>query len=125
MFKPLYYYAWLSSEGALLIMGYGFHGKQADGSYRWDRASNVYVRDMEFAENLVQMTIKWNVATQRWLKYYVYTRLLSSGHPALANPATYIVSAFWHGFYPGYYMLFFFGPVLTMITTSMLRLSSI
>ena len=39
--------------------------------------------------------------TQKWLQRYVYQRTNDS------VVATYFVSAFWHGFYPGYYLFFF------------------
>ena len=42
----------------------------------------------------------WNIATVRWLRYSVYERLYST-------TAVFTVSAFWHGFYPGYYLMFF------------------
>lgn len=36
---------------------------------------------------------------------------LPSGH--VATYGTYFVSAFWHGFYPGYYMFFLYAALLT------------
>jgi len=29
--------------------------------------------------------------------------------------ATFIVSAFWHGFYPSYYIMFFFAAILSEV----------
>lgn len=45
-----------------------------------------------------------------WLKHYVYNRTLVKGKkPGLWNSmAVFIISAFWHGFYPFYYVMFFF-----------------
>eukprot|EP00611_Tribonema_gayanum_P014718 TRINITY_DN2619_c0_g1_i7.p1 TRINITY_DN2619_c0_g1~~TRINITY_DN2619_c0_g1_i7.p1 ORF type:complete len:153 (-),score=28.52 TRINITY_DN2619_c0_g1_i7:81-539(-) len=47
----------------------------------------------------------WNKMTQSWLEKYVYTRTNNS------LMATYFVSAFWHGFYPGYYLFFMSLPL--------------
>jgi lysophospholipid acyltransferase len=43
-------------------------------------------------------------------RYYVYWRLPSG---PIATYGTYFVSAFWHGFYPGYYMFFIYAALLT------------
>jgi lysophospholipid acyltransferase len=77
----------------------------------------VKIGAMEFATAIDHMPLNWNIFTGKWLKYYFYTRLLSAGWKRMANPITFLVSAFWHGFYPGYYMLFAFGP-LTAIMAS-------
>ena len=49
-----------------------------------------------------------------WLKNYVFVRTLVPGQkPGLYNNlATFICSAFWHGFYPFYYVMFFFCALL-------------
>ena len=45
-----------------------------------------------------------------WLKHYVHNRVITPGErPGVkVNLSTFIVSAFWHGFYPVYYVMFFF-----------------
>ena len=59
------------------------------------------------------MIAYWNMSVQKWLKYYVYMRFLSSDPnkrgkgTELAALMTFIVSAIWHGFYPGYIVFFF------------------
>jgi lysophospholipid acyltransferase len=44
------------------------------------------------------------------LQYYVYWRLPLG---PVRTYGTYFVSAFWHGFYPGYYMFFLYAALLT------------
>lgn len=56
---------------------------------------------------------EWNVCTNRWLHTYIYQRL---GRNFKANLSTYLVSAFWHGFYPGYYISFISGALYTALT---------
>ena len=43
----------------------------------------------------------WNIQTQVWLRRIAYDRL-STGKTL----GVFVLSAFWHGFYPGYYMTF-------------------
>lgn len=43
----------------------------------------------------------WNIQTQLWLRRIAYDRL-STGKTL----GVFVLSAFWHGFYPGYYMTF-------------------
>ena len=51
------------------------------------------------------------MSTAKWLKYYVYLRQIpndKSKKVSIFKPAmiTFLVSAVWHGFYPGYYIFF-------------------
>ena len=61
--------------------------------------------------NVRELMQNWNMGVQRWLRDYVYMRQVRpDGRPLwYANIMTYMVSAMWHGFYPGYYLTFFFG----------------
>jgi hypothetical protein len=43
----------------------------------------------------------------------VETKQERSASVFLATLATYVVSAFWHGFYPGYYLTFTTGALVT------------
>jgi D-alanyl-lipoteichoic acid acyltransferase DltB (MBOAT superfamily) len=56
------------------------------------------------------MMDSWNKFTANWLRRYVYTRVKIS---ALKLPTTFFVSAFWHGFYPGYYTTFLSSVLMT------------
>lgn len=117
LFKPMYYYAWTLAEGSHILIGYGFNGYVKDPKTNekvpvWNRATNIDIYAVEFPKNIASVALAWNIGVNRFLKYYIYTRLLSSGFRRLANPITYFVSSFWHGFYPGYYFFFFFGPIM-------------
>jgi len=46
----------------------------------------------------------WNKMTSLWLRYVVYERCRSTF-------AVFLFSAFWHGFYPGYYLTFLGGAI--------------
>lgn len=54
------------------------------------------------------MVYWWNMTIQYWMKKYVYMRIVGKEK----NPAVwkfflvFMISAFWHGFYPCYYIFF-------------------
>jgi hypothetical protein len=103
-----YYFAWKNAEGANCIWYAGFEGFNEKGEVKgWDNASNIDIIDFETAPNVKLLSAAWNKKTANWLSKYVYIR---TGGSLLA---TYGLSAFWHGFYPGYYMFFLSVPILT------------
>lgn len=67
----------------------------------------VKVIPIETAQSVYDLTNNWNIPTNLWLKRYVYTRVREGRKPTDRNVlAVSVVSATWHGFYPGYYMFF-------------------
>ena len=58
----------------------------------------------------------WNLCVGRWLHDDVYVRFAPIGRQQglRANLITYLISAFWHGFYPGYYYTFVTGAFVTI-----------
>jgi lysophospholipid acyltransferase len=82
-----------------------------------DGMSNNRIRSVEFSSTFGQIYRSWNIKTHHWLKQSVYFRLQSSRLPWLKRQAamwTYVTSAFWHGFYPGYYFTFVLGGLGTV-----------
>eukprot|EP01116_Phalansterium_solitarium_P004611 TRINITY_DN1564_c0_g2_i2.p1 TRINITY_DN1564_c0_g2~~TRINITY_DN1564_c0_g2_i2.p1 ORF type:complete len:438 (+),score=149.91 TRINITY_DN1564_c0_g2_i2:119-1432(+) len=98
-----YYFAWIMSEGACNLAGLGFSGYK-NGVAIWERATNVWPLKIETAQNYRAISEHWNVRTDRWLKHYVYERVGNKGTAGLI--ITFMASAVWHGFYPGYYFSF-------------------
>ncbi|KAI9266576.1 MBOAT, membrane-bound O-acyltransferase family-domain-containing protein [Phascolomyces articulosus] len=97
---------WLLAEGACVLSGFGYNGIR-NGKHQWDRLSNIYWVGLEGAQSFKDISNSWNLGCNTWLRHYVYMRLCPPG----AKPdsyvlvGTYTVSAFWHGFHPGYYAL--------------------
>lgn len=107
--REKYYFAWNTAEGANNIWYAGFEGFDDKGQPKgWDISSNVDVVGFETAPNLSTLSKEWNKKTSLWLTRYVYIR---TGGNLMA---VYGLSAFWHGFYPGYYLFFLSVPILTM-----------
>ena len=58
----------------------------------------------QFSTSLKVLLDSWNKMTSLWLRYVVYERCHSTF-------AVFLFSAFWHGFYPGYYLTFLGGAI--------------
>ena len=78
-----------------------------------NRYQNVNFLVIESSCDFRTIISEWNVTTNRWLNQYIYQRL---GRTFKANLFTYLVSAFWHGFYPGYYVTLVSGALYTAFT---------
>ncbi|KAG9014403.1 lysophospholipid acyltransferase [Tulasnella sp. 427] len=110
-----YYGAWSLTEGGCIFTGLGFNGFAEDGSARWNKAANIDVMNIEFAPNIKVLLDNWNINTNTWLRNSVYKRLAPPGKKpgALVTMYTFMTSAIWHGIYPGYYLTFFLGGLVS------------
>jgi hypothetical protein len=109
--RARYYLGWKLAECGCVASGIAFSGRDAAGGGRplWLNARNVDILKVEFGGSVHSTMTYWNMGVAHWLRFYVYTRLPD----AFATFGTYMASAFWHGFYPGYYMTFASGALLT------------
>ncbi|KAG9239400.1 MBOAT family protein-like protein [Amylocarpus encephaloides] len=104
-----YYGVWALTEGSCILSGLGYKGVDpATGKVSWDRLQNVDPWGVESAQNTRAYLGSWNINTNNWLRNYMYLRVTPRGKkPGFrASMATFTTSAFWHGFYPGYYLSF-------------------
>jgi len=106
--RAQYYFAWVLSESSNILSGFGFNGYDEKGNVKWDRVINVEMLKVEFCENPRALTLYWNMTAGKWLRNHFYLRVVNKDGlaPASGLYGVMIFSAFWHGFYPGYYMLF-------------------
>lgn len=107
--RSKYYFAWLFAEVSALLAGVGYTPENKKD--QWSAARNMDVIGFELAPNLSSASAAWNKGTQTWLLRYSYKRTA----PAFQMLATYALSAFWHGFYPGYYLFFFSMPLFQAV----------
>ncbi|KAL2098795.1 hypothetical protein ACEWY4_005275 [Coilia grayii] len=107
--RPKYYFVWTLADAINNAAGFGFNGYNKDGTARWDLISNLRIMDIEFATSFKMFLDNWNIQTALWLKRVCYER-------CVMNPtaATFLLSAVWHGVYPGYYLTFLTGIAMTM-----------
>lgn len=113
-FRWMYYFVWLVAEAGMIMSGLAFTGWTGEGSPdgklrpTWDRGRNADILRVELGASAAQLPASWNMSVARWLRVYVYERLRPRSGPAGFWPLalTQIVSALWHGLYPGYYLFF-------------------
>lgn len=111
-----YYFAWTIADAICNNSGIGFSGYSKDGIEQWDKISNVDILQFEFATSLKQAIESWNKGTNVWLRMIVYERV--TRYPTVF---TYLLSALWHGFYPGYYLTFLSGALFTFAARQVRR----
>ena len=117
-----YYGVWSLTEGACILSGMGYKGiNQKTGKVEWNRLQNVNPLGIESAQNSRAYLENWNMNTNHWLRNYMYLRVTPKDKkPGFrASLATFITSAFWHGFYPGYYLSFVLAAFLQTIAKSL------
>jgi lysophospholipid acyltransferase len=115
--KYTYFTAFSLNDAALVASGLAYNpaGKH-EGRSKFDRIKNIDERMIETGHYLKKQVAKWNMTISGWLKKYVYVRLASNnkdGPGVFEFIVTFLMSAFWHGFYPGYYIFFIYIGVLT------------
>ena len=105
----MYYTPWKLVNGGITASGLSWNGVSKDGSNRWDRIYAVNITGIEYESTCVKMMGQWNHSVHVWLKHYVQERMagLNGKVTLLVTCGTFMTSAFWHGFYPFYYFMFF------------------
>mmetsp|Transcript_20478 Transcript_20478/g.24078 ORF Transcript_20478/g.24078 Transcript_20478/m.24078 type:complete len:196 (+) Transcript_20478:577-1164(+) len=114
--RYFYYTAFSFTTGAFVAIGLGYNGSPSDDDEddfrpveeKWDRIMGVYIWEAETASNANSFLRAWNHRVHIWIKYYLSERLVGKdGRPQTIHYITiYFISAFWHGFYPFYYITF-------------------
>ncbi|KAL4944704.1 hypothetical protein BDV06DRAFT_219996 [Aspergillus oleicola] len=122
--RTKYYGVWTLAEGACILSGMGYNGfDQKTGKVFWNRLENIDPWKLETAQNSHAYLGNWNKNTNHWLRNYVYLRVTPKGKkPGFrASLATFGTSAFWHGFYPGYYLSFVLGSFVQTVAKNFRR----
>lgn len=78
---------------------------------------------VETSTSCMTMLQCWNHQVHLWLKFYVQCRLVAKGQRAGTKETiiVFLVSAFWHGFYPFYYIMFFLAAILSEVTKDIFK----
>ena len=75
--------------------------------------SQRFLAFFQFGTNFRNCINSWNIGTNHWLRMVVYERLPNSKNVStLRTVLTFMMSAIWHGFYPGYYVTFATGALI-------------
>nr|XP_044993410.1 lysophospholipid acyltransferase 2 isoform X2 [Jaculus jaculus] len=112
--RPKYYFAWTLADAINNAAGFGFRGYDRNGVARWDLISNLRIQQIEMSTSFKMFLDNWNIQTALWLKRVCYER--ASFSPTIQ---TFFLSAIWHGVYPGYYLTFLTGVLMTLAARAM------
>uniref|UniRef100_A0A8C7LFV2 Membrane bound O-acyltransferase domain containing 1 n=1 Tax=Oncorhynchus kisutch TaxID=8019 RepID=A0A8C7LFV2_ONCKI len=107
--RPKFYFAWALADAINNAAGYGFKGVDEAGQVSWDLISNISIWGIETATSFKKFIDNWNIQTGVWLKTVCYDRA-----PRYPTALTFILSALWHGVYPGYYFTFITAIPITL-----------
>ncbi|KAF7708378.1 lysophospholipid acyltransferase 1 isoform X1 [Silurus meridionalis] len=107
--RPKFYFAWTIADAVHNAAGYGISGLDQKGRVSWDLISNIHIWKIETATSFKMFIDNWNIQTGVWLKSVCYDRV-----PYFRTPLTFMLSALWHGVYPGYYFTFLTGIPITL-----------
>lgn len=119
-----YYGIWSLSNAACVLSGLGYAGVDGKtGAPSWTRCKNVYILQVETANNWKELLDAWNSNTNIWLRNSVYKRLTRKGKvPGFPSAmATFLVSALWHGISIGYYFTFVLAGFFQYIARQLRR----
>lgn len=103
-----YVSAWLFTEGAAILAGIAYNGKDARGEDRWDGVRDVHLLGWEFGLDFQSAIDSFNVGTNTFAKNHLYRRLQWLGSRKYSHLITLIYLAVWHGYHLGYFVLFIF-----------------
>ncbi|KAG2426844.1 hypothetical protein HYH02_014697 [Chlamydomonas schloesseri] len=114
VYQLRYYFTWKVTEASYVFAGLDWQGWGADGKPQWGRCRNCSFLGVWLADSARNVPLNWNIATGVFLRRYVYERVAPKpprkpGFQSLLF--TQLISAVWHGLYPGY-MLFFTGTAV-------------
>ncbi|ELP84265.1 membrane-bound O-acyltransferase domain containing protein, putative [Entamoeba invadens IP1] len=101
-----YYATWKLTEGFGQISACGFSGLDKEGKPQFLLYQNIRIIEFETSRSAKTNIDNWNMYVQKWLKNYVYVALTGTYFDNFKTSLTMVVSAFWHGVYPGYYLTF-------------------
>ncbi|XP_014671243.1 PREDICTED: lysophospholipid acyltransferase 1-like isoform X2 [Priapulus caudatus] len=114
--RAKYYFAWVMADVVCNASGFGFNGYNEDGTERWDLVQTVHIARFEFSLSWRDSLASWNTQTMVWLRMIAYERA-----PCMKTFLTYLLSAYWHGFFPGYYLTFGAGALVTIAARNVRR----
>lgn len=111
------------SQAAINFCGLGYYQTENNGTLvdNFNRVECAAIRKVELTPSTKVKIQYWNRTVHLWLKYNVFLRFLGSKNKFVSNKRaasliTFMISAFWHGFYPNYYLFFFQFYLLEQIS---------
>ena len=98
-----YIFAWLGGESGFRALGIS-HVKSID----FDDCRSIKLSIYFNLGSISDLSREWNHTIHYMLKEYIHVRIIACGFSNIfARTLTFLFSAYWHGFLPGYYILAF------------------
>ncbi|CAH1775062.1 unnamed protein product [Owenia fusiformis] len=97
---------WLITEGACLVTGLSYNGKDKNGNDLWDGCANIIPYYCEVGDTGQKLIQGFNINTNLWMAKYVFKRLKFLGNKDLSQLCTLLFLAVWHGTNSGYFINF-------------------
>jgi len=111
--RARYYIAFTYGQMAADLAGISYDSENNDNNlYR-----NFDVWGVEWDQRLKLRVLAWNQSVQHWLSHVCYIRYKPILGTQKAALAVFSLSAFWHGFYPAWYVLFTSAYCMLQIQT--------
>ncbi|GFR42985.1 hypothetical protein Agub_g3984 [Astrephomene gubernaculifera] len=114
VYQLRYYFSWKITESAYAFAGLDYMGRDTvTGKALWGRCRNCSFLGVWLSDSARNVPLNWNICTGNFLRRYVYERIAPRNRrPGFQSLLfTQLVSAVWHGLYPGY-LMFFVGTAL-------------
>ncbi|XP_071805143.1 lysophospholipid acyltransferase 5-like [Asterias amurensis] len=93
-------------EGACIMSGLAYNGKDKEGNALWDACASIKPQMLETATSTAQYIKAFNLSTNTWVGRYVFKRLKFLNNRYISQTAAVMFLAVWHGMYIGYYICF-------------------
>jgi lysophospholipid acyltransferase 5 len=100
--------AWCITEGAAILAGLGYNGKNEKGEDQWDGVRDLNIAKFELGSDYNSVVESFNCGTNAFAKNHIFKRLRWLGNKYLSHLTTLIYLAVWHGYHLGYFILFFY-----------------
>lgn len=119
----MYYSMFMLQECCFVSSGLGWNGVK-DGANTWDKLPVVILKLVEFSNSPIGAMKGWNHSTHLWLNRYVQDRLVEKGQKVTLRETVivFFISALWHGFYPFYYVMFFYSGMFVEVAKDLYRM---
>ncbi|MEE6482886.1 hypothetical protein FKM82_013380 [Ascaphus truei] len=134
VFRMRFYIAWIFSECGCIAAAFGAYPvaaksrsgggptveyapleRSADGTkvaleYDYETVKNIDCYGTDFCVKVKDGMRYWNMSVQWWLAQYIYKNSPVKSF-VFGNAWTMLISAYWHGIHPGYYLSFLTIPL--------------
>ncbi|XP_043935389.1 lysophospholipid acyltransferase 7 isoform X1 [Protopterus annectens] len=144
VFRMRFYVAWIFAECSCIAAGFGAYPKEAKSrsgggptvdyspaeraadessevvQYDYETIKNIDCYNTDFCVKVKHGMRYWNMSVQWWLAQYIYRNAPVKSF-IFKSAWTMLISAYWHGIHPGYYLSFLTIPLCLAAEDAMER----